>query len=101
MRKIRCANGQIIKSPMINVNKTNTSIRHGVGTQPISSEESPDHNDELEDIESPQIKSPTKLIKSPTGSIMSKEKRRNKEGKRSALLKENQLYPRKSEHCPN
>jgi hypothetical protein len=77
MRKIRCANGQIIKSPMVNVTKTQTAIRHGVGTQSCT-EESPDHNDES--MEENVSKSPAQLIKSPTGSILSKGKKRNKEG---------------------
>lgn len=78
MRKVRCANGQIIKSPMINMSKTQTSIRHGVGTQSLSQETSPDHDvDELIEEDS---KSPTQLVKSPTGSIISKTKKRNKEG---------------------
>lgn len=78
MRKVRCANGQIIKSPVINVSKTQTSIRHGVGTQSISQEASPDHSDPIDDDE--ESKSPSQLVKSPTGSIISKGKRRNKEG---------------------
>lgn len=78
MRKVRCANGQIIKSPVINVSKTQTSIRHGVGTQSISQEGSPDHSDDP--IDDQDSKSPTQLVKSPTGSIISKGKRRNKEG---------------------
>jgi hypothetical protein len=77
MRKVRCANGQIIKSPVISVSKTQTSIRHGIGTQSMSQEGSPDHSDPIEDEDS---KSPTQLVKSPTGSIISKGKRRNKEG---------------------
>ncbi|KAG5682691.1 hypothetical protein PVAND_012026 [Polypedilum vanderplanki] len=79
MRKIRCASGQIIKSPMINV-KTHTSIRQGIGTQSLTVEDSsPDHAEESsDDLNS---KSPTTLVKSPTGSIISKSgKRRNKEG---------------------
>jgi hypothetical protein len=80
MRKIRCANGQIIKSPLIGVNKTQTSIRHGIGTQPVlSAEQSPNHEEEI-DNDDLKSKSPESLIKSPTGSIISKGKRRNKEG---------------------
>lgn len=81
MRKVRCANGQIIKSPA-SVSKTQTAIRHGVGTQsfnsPEKSEDLPDENDMIEDY---LVKSP---LKSPTGSIVSKENdlaKKNKEGK--------------------
>lgn len=77
MRKVRCANGQIIKSPVINVSKTQTSIRHGIGTQSLSQEGSPDHSDPIDDEDS---KSPEQLVKSPTGSIISKGKKRSKEG---------------------
>ncbi|XP_070493286.1 rho GTPase-activating protein gacG isoform X2 [Chironomus tepperi] len=84
MRKVRCANGQIIKSP-IGMSKTQTSLRHGIGTQ-LSTEQSPDHSEECcDDIKS---KSPTQLVKSPTGSIVSKGRRRNKE----AVLIEGVLF---------
>lgn len=76
MRKVRCANGQIIKSPLINVSKTQTSIRHGIGTQSLQT--SPDHDVE-NSVEEDQ-KSPAQLVKSPTGSVVSKSKKRNKEG---------------------
>lgn len=58
---------------MINMNKTQTSLRHGIGTQ-LSNEQSPDHT------ESDDGKPKTPLVKSPTGSIVSKGRRRNKEG---------------------
>lgn len=80
MRKVRCANGQIIKSPLINVSKMQTSIRHGIGTQSLSQEASPDHD--IEDSIEEDPKSPTQLVKSPTGSVVSKSKKRNKEGEK-------------------
>lgn len=33
IRTIRCANGQVIRSPKNNIKKTQTFIRQGVGTQ--------------------------------------------------------------------
>lgn len=81
MRKVRCANGQIIKSPIIGL-KTQTSLRHGIGTQ-LSTEQSPDHTEEFSDDMKPV--SPTNMVKSPTGSIVSKGRRRNKEGKWTEL----------------
>jgi hypothetical protein len=80
MKKVRCANGQIIKSPA-NVNKTQTAIRHGVGTLSFSPEKSEELPDENEIIEDYLVKSP---LKSPSGSIVSKENdlaKKNKEGK--------------------
>lgn len=85
MRKVRCANGQIIKSPMIGMNKTQTSIRHGIGTQPLSADGSPDHVEESID----EIKSKSPIIKSPTGSIISKGVRRNKEGMNAIEFSQN------------
>lgn len=82
MKKVRCANGQIIKSPA-NVSKTQTAIRHGVGTlsfSPEKTEELPDENDIIEDY---LVKSPLKISSSPSGSIVSKENdlaKKNKEG---------------------
>lgn len=63
---------------MISVSKTQTSIRHGIGTQSLTPEESPSH---IDDIATEDEKSPEQLIKSPAGSIISKDtKKRNKEG---------------------
>ena len=93
MRKIRCANGQIIKSP-VSVTKTQTAIRNGVGTlsfsSPEMSQESANENDIIEDY---LVKSPMKIDESPSGSISSKDNlaKKNKEGKMGKLNLETKL----------
>lgn len=89
MRKVRCANGQIIKSPA-NISKTQTAIRQGVGTQsfnsPEKSEEVAEESDIIEDF---LVKLPLKMMKSPSASTVSKENdlaKKNKEGLRICNL---------------
>jgi hypothetical protein len=94
LRKIRCANGQIIRSPAA---KTHTSIRQGVGTQPLSSANLEDESRPEDDLNGasltnlPSSPSPTNIsakAKSPTSSSNSGGKEfkrirgtRTKEGK--------------------
>lgn len=99
MRKIRLANGQIVRSPLP---KTHTSIRQGIGTQPLSSPilDNSDENktDEVQDEPNliTQTTSPTRVYsakaKSPTSSTNSGGKEfkkikgnRSKEGKQIFL----------------
>lgn len=82
MKKVRCANGQIIKSP-VSVTKTQTAIRNGVGTLSFNSpEKSQESGNENEIIEDYLVKSPMKISESPSGSIASKDNlvKKNKEG---------------------
>jgi hypothetical protein len=82
MKKVRCANGQIIKSP-VSVSKTQTAIRNGVGTLSFNSpEKSQESGNENEIIEDYLVKSPMNITESPSGSIASKDNlaKKNKEG---------------------
>lgn len=76
MRVLRCANGQIIKSPKSGYNKTDTVIRQGVGAQ--SNEPVSDGDDGYYPHDSSP--SSTKSPKMPTIITEKKGLKRNTEG---------------------
>lgn len=72
-KKVRCAGGQLITSPSLNIAKTPCTIRQGVGTYTMSSA-SHEHSASVTDDDDEEVvalKTPSKYSKSPTGSVRS------------------------------